>query len=264
MKIGFFQFNVKHGDKNFNLEKVCETLEKVEFHLVVLPESFTTGYLFASPEELAAAAEPVPDGKTTQKLADFTTKKKGFIIGTIPESEAGKIYNTAIITGPNGFVGKQRKIHLPPGEKKLFTKGSQLNTFDLNGVRVGIITCFDSWFPEASRLLTLDGARILCQPANFGGTMSLSIGRTRAIENMVYLITANRIGFEESGDTAAHFRGDSRIIDYNGNILAKADDKENISIVDINPDDSQKNSLAMNYQDLLEELKFYKKGTGTT
>jgi predicted amidohydrolase len=258
MKVGFYQFNVTYGDKDFNLEKVCEALKEVEFDLVVLPESFTTGYLFGSREELAAVAEHIPDGKTTQKLADFTVNKKGFIIGTIPETEEGKIYNTAIIVGPNGFVGKQRKIHLPPIEKKLFARGTQLNTFDLNGVRVGIITCFDSWFPEASRFLTLDGAKILCQPANFGGTMSLSIVRTRAIENMVYMITANRIGFEESGDTAAYFRGDSRIIDYNGEILAKADDTENISIVDINPDDSKKNSVALDYQDLLEELKFYR------
>ncbi len=258
MKAGYYQFDVKYGDKDFNRGKVSETLKGLDFDLVVLPELFTTGYLFDSKEKAAEMAEAIPGGETTRVLANLAHEKQGFIIGTIPEIDEGKLYNTAVIAGPDGFVGKQRKIHLPAVERKIFEKGTFLRTFDLNGVPVGVMTCYDGWFPEAARYLTLQGAKILCLPANFGGTMTLSIMRARAIENMVYTITANRIGVENSPGITAHFRGESQVIDYNGEILIKADEGESVSIVDINPADSRKEGLVGTFDALMEELEFYR------
>ena len=105
--------------------------------------------------------------------------------------------------------------------------------FDLDGVVVGVVICFESWFPEACRALVLQGAKLLCSPANFGGPQSLAIGRARAIENNVFLVTANRIGTETLEGFEAYFRGESQIIGPMGELLARAQDQEVVSVVDI-------------------------------
>src|SRR5690606_15396811 len=101
---------------------------------------------------------------------------------------------TAVVVGPNGFVGKQRKLHTTTLEERIFDRGTQLNTFILGTASVGIVTCFDAWFPEASRELCVRGTQLLCQPAAFGGQQTLDLMRTRSMENRVFSATANRTG----------------------------------------------------------------------
>lgn len=233
MKVGFYQFDIVRKNKNANLNKVVTNLSDKDFNLMVLPELFTTGYLFKSKKELIELAEYIPDGDTIQILENITHVKKCYLVGTIPEIEDDVIYNTAIVVGPNGYVGKQRKLHLSKLEQRVFANGKRIRTFDLSGTRIGITTCFDSWYPEVARLLCLNGAQVLCHPANFGGDMTLNINRTRAIENLVFSITANRIGKETLGDIEASFRGESQIINPSGEVIAKAGGDENITIIDI-------------------------------
>ena len=123
MKVGLYQYDVKFGKKSFNLNKVTDTLLKHNFDLMVLPELFTTGYLFSSKEELISYAEPVPNGETTTALIEVANQKQAYIIGGIAEICGDQLYNTAVIVGPNGYIGKHRKIHLTKFEIPLFDRG---------------------------------------------------------------------------------------------------------------------------------------------
>jgi predicted amidohydrolase len=166
-------------------------------------------------------------------LVEIARQKDAFVIAGLAEREGARLYNTAVVIGPQGFIGKHRKRHFSPLEAKLFDRGEALSIFDLDGVSVGVVICFESWFPEACRALVLQGAKLLCSPANFGGPQSLAIGRARAIENNVFFVTANRTGAETLEGFDAHFRGESQIIGPMGELLARAQEHEGVSVVDI-------------------------------
>ncbi len=257
MKVGFYQFDVQYGEKEKNLQKVIDTLVKNDFDLIVLPELFTTGYLFPSKEEAISYGELVPEGKTTKKLIEFAQEKKTYIIGSIVELEDDGVYNTAIVVGPEGFVGKYRKIHLTNFELPLFDRGNEVPIFDIEGVKIGIAICFDCWFPELCRDLALRGADIICHPSNFGGTMSLDVIKVRAAENVLYTITANRIGLEHGPGFDAEFCGHSQIISPDSKVLYQEGNQESIFITEIDPYRSRekRNIICSN---LYGELEFYK------
>ena len=140
MKAGFYQFDIIHKNKKANISKVVENLKGKDFDLIVLPELFTSGYLFKSKKEILKFAEELPEGETTHSLEKITNEQNCYIVGSIPEIEDEKIYNTAFVIGPNGYMGKQRKLHLSKLEQKFFTSGSKIRIFDLDGTRIGIVT----------------------------------------------------------------------------------------------------------------------------
>lgn len=232
MKVGFYQFDVAFGDRERNLGKVTDTLCDAEFELIVLPELFNTGFLFSSRQEVMVYAEPVPDGETSQQLIDLARQKNAYIVAGLAEGDKGQVYNTAILVGPHGFVGKHRKTHLAPIERSLFDRGRELDVFDL-GVRAGIIICLESWFPEIWRLLALKGAQMICCPANFAGSWNTGIIKVRAKENGIYTINANRTGKEFQNGKRARFRGESQIISPDGSILYRAGKQECLVTQDI-------------------------------
>jgi predicted amidohydrolase len=256
MKVGFFQFDVALGDKARNLDRVVQALGAEDFDLLVLPEMFTTGYLFESREELIPFAEEVPEGETTQQLIAVARQKNAHIVGSIVEIGGDHVYNTAVVVGPEGLVGRHRKIHLPRFEVPLFDRGSDLQVFDLNGVRVGVVLCFEAWFPETSRILALKGAQVLCHPANFGGPWSLDMIRVRAMENVVYTVTANRIGREHQGGIDAEFRGESQIVNCEGDVLLRADDQQVFAVLEIDPERARDKSNLV-CDDMMAELAHY-------
>lgn len=253
---GFYQFDVAFGEKERNIAKVEEALSSARFDLMVLPELFSTGYLYNSREELLSLAEEIPNGFTAQRLSALSVSKKAYITGSVPEREGNKIYNTAILSGPEGYIGKYRKIHIPKFEVPLFDSGCSLPVFSLNGYKIGIAICFDIWFPETCRILMLNGAQVICSPSAFGGPLSLDIIKVRAIENMVYTITSNRTGYEQRGNNYACFRGESRITKYDGTILSFAQDREMMALAEIYPERaySKENTLCGN---LYHELEKY-------
>jgi predicted amidohydrolase len=255
MRVGFYQYDILRGDKAANLDKVFKALSGQKFDLIVLPEFFTTGYLFDSREQALGLAEAVPDGETIRAVSDFARERDCFVVGTIPELEGDVLFNAAFLIGPGGFVGKQRKIHLSKLEQRHFTRGKTFAVFEAREWKIGIVTCFDSWFPELSRLLSLRGAQILCNPANFGGDMTPCVMRTRSIENRAFSITANRLGEEKSGHTTAIFRGESQIVDPDGAVIAKAGGTENLAAVEINPERASKKNTHL--CDFSKEWKRY-------
>lgn len=236
MKVGLYQFHVAKGQPQENRDKIARALKGHSFDLLVLPELCTSGY-FLTQEELCSLAEPVPNGDTTQYFLDMARKYDAYFVAGLPEIEGEQIYNTAILVGPEGYIGKHRKVHCTAFEHRLFTPGHAVEVFTLPEITLGIAICYDTWFPELTRVLMKKGAQLICHPANFGGPKSLKVIEVRAIENMVYTITANRIGEERLDDEIATFCGGSKIVDYRGTILQEIqNDEEVLLFADIDPE----------------------------
>jgi predicted amidohydrolase len=237
MRIGFYQFSPIFGNKVKNLKKIEETLAKVNVDLIVLPELCSTGYSFLSRQELSKYAEAIPAGETTQTLINIAQKKNLCIVAGLAEQYDNHIYNSAVLVKPDGKVKTYRKAHLFYREKFIFDKGNtKFLVHSFNNVKIGVLICFDYIFPEVSRSLALKGVQIICHPSNLILPYAQKATITRAIENRVFFIMANRIGKESCGPKVLRFNGQSQIISPEGEILVKATEKEEtVKIVKINP-----------------------------
>ena len=158
----------------------------------------------------------------------------GFIVSGINEREGEKLYNSAILVGPGGYVGKFRKIHLFMNEKDIFQKGDAgLPVFDLGGFKTGIMICFDYLFPEPWRIMAEKGADIICHPSNLLTENPHRCLPGIALMNRIYVATANRTG-EERG---IRFNGQSFFTDPTGavkNMLSVSE--PGITTLEINTD----------------------------
>jgi 5-aminopentanamidase len=236
MKIGAYQNNPEFGQLEKNVLHAVMELNAVDADIVVLPELFSTGYQFVSREEAFDLAEEVPGGKTCAVLHDIAKERNMHLVFGIAERDGDKVFNSAAVIGSEGFIGVYRKSHLFYEEKNIFDPGDTgFNVFDIGTARLGVMICFDWWFPEAARSLALQGADIICHPANLVLLGCHKAMVTRSLENGVFSITANRIGSEaRGGKDRLVFTGESQILDNRGNHLAgmKKDDT-GIVIVDV-------------------------------
>ncbi|MFO0795742.1 MAG: nitrilase-related carbon-nitrogen hydrolase [Candidatus Brocadiaceae bacterium] len=245
MKVGFLQTFPIFGKKEENTQNAIHHLKHLDADLVVLPELFNTGYQFTSREEARAMAEPVPDGQTTQALITLSKGKQLYIVAGLAEREQDRCYNSAVIVGPKGFIGCYRKLHLFYHEKQWFEPGNNgLQVYDIGLARVGIMICFDWFFPEVARYLALKGADIICHPANLVLPYCPQAMITRCIENGVFAITSNRIGTEKRTNETLSFIGTSQVVDTKGEILYRASpDREEPMIVEIDPQKARDKQL---------------------
>jgi predicted amidohydrolase len=237
MKIGFFQFAPRFGERDENLRKVAAAVQNASLNLLVLPELFSTGYLFTSKEDLAGLAEPIP-GPTTLFLHEHAKRRHMFIVCGIAERQDDRFFNSAVLLGPDGVRAVYRKAHLFMEEKLLFTPGdSPFRVHDIGQAKVGMLICFDYWFPEAARKLGLGGAQIICHPSNLVlPEYGQEVSRIRAMENRLFWILTNRSGSDVRGGRELSFTGESRIFSPRGDILCKAGpDEESLQIVEIDP-----------------------------
>ncbi|MDN3513180.1 MAG: acyltransferase [Candidatus Brocadia sp.] len=237
MKVGFLQTSPLFGKKDENVDNAMLQITRLDADLVVLPELFNTGYQFTSKEETLALAETVPEGQTTRALINLAKEKHLHLVAGLAERDNGRCYNSAVLVGPHGFIGCYRKLHLFYHEKQWFEPGNVgLNVFDIGQARVGIMICFDWFFPEVARYLAVKGADIICHPANLVLSYCPQAMVTRCIENGVFAITANRIGTEKRSEDALTFIGASQIIGTKGEIFYRASsDQDEAVIVEINP-----------------------------
>ncbi len=237
MRIAFSQFAPELGAVEKNRERLAALLERVEADLVVLPELATTGYLFASREDVWRLAEPIP-GPTVELLHACAKRRDSYIVLGLAERAGDRCYNSAVLIGPQGVIGTYRKMHLFHEEKRLFDPGDLgFPVFEIEGVKVGLLICFDHFFPEAARTLALQGAQVIAHPSNLilPGVGQLTT-RVRALENRVFWILANRVGTEACGSLRVTFTGCSQIIAPDGSILCEAPPEgENVSVVEISP-----------------------------
>lgn len=235
MKAGFVQFEPSFGKIDENLKKTERLIHQISAELLVLPELFNTGYLFTSHQEVEELAEEIPEGKTTRFLCELARSGGCFIVGGLAEREDDRFYNSAVLVSPRGYVGTYRKIHLFSEEKLWFSPGDlKLEVFDLGFCRIGMMICFDWFFPETMRILSLKGADVICHCANLVLPFCQDGMKTRCLENHVYAITANRTGKDDRNGQNLHFTGKSQITGPHADVLYQADPiADEVAVVDI-------------------------------
>ena len=237
MKIGFVQFNPVFGNVDENLARAASLVGGVKADLLVLPELFNTGYLFTSRKEAQDLAEEVPGGRTTEALARMAKKNGAHIVAGIAERDGDRIYNAAVLVAPGAHVATYRKIHLFFEEKLWFDPGDrELEVFDIGACRVGVMVCFDWFFPETTRILALKGADVICHSANLVLPYCQGAMITRCLENRVFAVTCNRTGSEQRGGKTLNYTGRSQIVDPRGNVLYRAGqetDEVHVAEVDV-------------------------------
>ena len=254
--IGLIQTKVSLNPKN-NIEnsiiKIKEAAKK-KAKIICLPELFLSPY-FCQTENHSKfkLAEKIP-GPTTDIYSNLAKELSVILIISLFEKKTSGFYhNTSIIIDESGkIISKYRKMHIPddPGyyEKFYFTPGDLgFKSTNTNYGKIGSLVCWDQWFPEAARLTALKGAEILFYPTAIGwhpkekkkfGNSQLNawitMQRSHAIANGVYVAATNRVGIENVKNKKIQFWGNSLIIDPNGNIIKKANSNKNeILICDI-------------------------------
>lgn len=238
-KIAAVQMGCRFADVPANREAIRAKLHEAAAEgarLVVFPECILTGYGFESAAEAWPHTENLP-GPTTDLLAKDCRKLNVWCVFGLLESAGDQFYNSCALVGPDGFVASYRKVHLPIlGVDRFSTPGDRpFEVYDLGGLKLGINICYDGSFPEASRILALQGADLIVLPTNWptgARNFVLPLAQARAIENHLYYAAVNRTG-EERG---FRYIGNSRILDFNGNHLAASlDDRDEILYAEIDP-----------------------------
>lgn len=236
-------------DPQENLEKVLARIEEAAgqgAQIISTQELFRSPY-FCQTETHANfdLAEPIP-GPSTEALSKLAAARGIVIVGSLFERRAPGLYhNTAVVLDADGkLLGKYRKMHIPDDplfyEKFYFTPGDLgFRAFDTRYGKIGVLICWDQWYPEGARLTALAGAQILFYPtaigwqppekAEYGERQHSSwetIQRAHAIANGVYVAVANRVGHELTPDghpgEGIEFWGQSFIADPSGQLIAKA------------------------------------------
>ena len=236
MKIGFVQFNPAFGQVTKNLSTIQRLVSSVKADLLVLPELCLSGYNFVSKDEVRQLSE-TSDGHSIKSLKLLSKKTGTVLVAGFAERSGSKIYNSAILIRPSGQVDIYRKTHLFWNEKKWFAPGDTgFKVFRAGQARIGMMICYDWFFPEAARSLALQGAQIICHPANLVLPYCPRSMPVRALENKVFTITANRTGREKRGEYDLRFIGKSVMAGPDSTILASAPgNTDSVRVIDIDP-----------------------------
>ena len=260
--VALAQIACRPGDKEGNLKKIEQAAtqaKKKGAQLLILPELSLTGYVVR--DEIYELAEDIP-GPSTRRIETLAKKTGLHIVFGMPElsrDTKATLHNTAVLVGPKGLIGKYRKMYLPTHsvfeEKRYFRPGYEPAVFETDLGKIGLIICYDIYFPEVVRLARLEGAQlIVCISA------SPSVRRTffevltaaRAIENAAFLAFVNLVGIEDG----LQFWGGSRLLGPNGKVLVQAKyDEEDFVVAGIDYSDLRSiEAFAPVLKDLRPEL----------
>jgi predicted amidohydrolase len=262
LQVGFYQFRPIFGKVDRNLNKVINTLKRIQADIIVLPELAFTGYHFADRSELEQVAEDPAHSPTLSALTEVCRQKDLFVVTGFAEKDKDKIYNSAVLVGPQGLIHVYRKIQLFFREKEVFEPGNiPLQVQKVKGIKLGMMICFDWIFPEITRSLALQGADLICHPANLVLSYCQEAMKTRCLENGVFAITANRIGADRRPHGTLDFTGKSQIVVPKGDILHRAKlRREEIFITEIDPRQARDKKMT-ELNDLFQDRRplYYKK-----
>jgi N-carbamoylputrescine amidase len=254
LNIGLVQMSCS-ADGKANLEKAIAGVKDAASkgaQIVCLQELFTSLY-FCDVEDYEnfKLAEPIP-GPSTDALSAIAKETGVVIIASLFEKRAQGLYHntTAVLDADGSYLGKYRKMHIPDDpayyEKFYFTPGDLgYKIFKTKFANIGVLICWDQWYPEAARLTALMGAEILFYPTAIGWATSQhaatneeqynawqTIQRSHAVANGVHVVSVNRVGFEQNG--AMKFWGGSFVSNPFGTLLAKAShDQEEVMVVPV-------------------------------
>jgi N-carbamoylputrescine amidase len=244
-------------DPNANLSKTIAAAEeavKRGAQIICTQELFRSQYFCQSEDHRYFEwAEPIP-GPITEAFQKFAQAHQVVVIASIFEKRAAGLYhNTAAIVDADGtLLGRYRKMHIPDDplyyEKFYFTPGDLgFRTWQTRYAKIGVLICWDQWFPEAARLTALQGAEILFYPTAIGWHPAEKaehgqrqheawelIQRSHAVANGCYVVAPNRVGHERLAGDGIEFWGQSFVAGTSGEMLARASvDKEEILVVQL-------------------------------
>ena len=254
VKVGLVQMSCS-GDAKSNMDKAIAGIKNAAVkgaNIVCLQELFTSLY-FCDVEDYEnfKLAEPVP-GPTTDILSAVAKEAGVVVIASLFEKRAQGLYHntTAILDADGSYLGKYRKMHIPDDpayfEKFYFTPGDLgYKMFETKYGKIGVLICWDQWYPEASRLTALMGAEILFYPTAIGWATSQdeatnteqynawqTIQRSHAVANGVHVVSVNRVGLEQNG--AMKFWGGSFVANPFGSLIVKAThDQEEVIVTEL-------------------------------
>jgi len=265
MKVGLVQ-QANSGDISHNIEKLEQNIRACAENgaeLVVLQE-LHNGLYFCQTEDtqIFNQAESIP-GPSTERFGSLAKELGIVLVLSLFEKRAPGLYhNTAVVLEKDGSIaGKYRKMHIPDDpayyEKFYFTPGDLgFEPIDTSVGRLGVLICWDQWYPEAARLMALRGAELLIYPTAIGWESSdteeeqmrqlgawMTVQRGHAVANGLPVVTVNRVGYEQdpSGQTnGIQFWGKSFVAGPQGELLTEfTTDKEEISVIDIDKNRSE-------------------------
>jgi len=214
------QFNLTLGDVEANLSNALAGIRRVrekDARLAVLPEMWSTGYDYKRLPELALKTPEI-----LRQLQELTAELNMVVVGSLPERDGDTLYNTAYVVDKGQILGSYRKLHLfsTMGEDRFLQAGGKTLVIPTSVGRLGIAICYDLRFPELFRKLALEGAEILCMPAEWPKPRQehwRTLLRARAIENQMFVVATNCCGIQGKLD----FFGMSLLIDPRGEVLAE-------------------------------------------
>jgi len=268
VRIAAAQYEPRVGELEHNHEAALAwTRRAVEQHaqLVVLPELASSGYVFEADSEAERAAEDPRDGPLVAALSRLTADSGAYVVVGLNERGAGRRHNSAVLIGPEGPLATYRKLHLFNNEKSWFEPGADLPLVELPFGKVGMIICFDLWFPEPVRALALAGAELIAVPTNWVASFKRTVYDDRgycqgnyvamatAAQNAVVMACADRVGTERG----TRFLGASIIVGADGWPVAgpASPDREELLIADVDLDGVEQARTRTPRNHLLEDRR---------
>jgi len=266
LKVASIQMEPVFGKTVENVARSVALLEEAAekgARLAVLPELCNTGYVFESRVELRALAEEIPAGPSTAAWIEAARRLDMHIVAGITERDGEVFYNSAVIVGPSGYVGRYRKVHLWGEEALYFTPGDLgFPVFDTPVGRIGCQICYDCWFPESFRLAALQGAELMCVPTNWvpipgqdpkREAMANILVMAAAHSNSLFIVAADRVGVEREQP----FIGQSLIVSHTGWPAAgpASYDREEVLVAELNLADARRKRNWNDFNQVLRDRR---------
>lgn len=233
-KVATVQFEPTLAEKERNIESLlalCEQAASSGAKLIVTPEMGTTGYCWYDRAEVAPFVEKVP-GATTHRFEALAKRHGCYVVIGMPEVDDDDIYyNSAVLIGPDGVIGRHRKTHPYISEPKWAAAGDLHNqVFETPIGRIALLICMDIHFVETARLMALGGADIICHISNWLAERTPApYWISRAFENSCYVIESNRWGLERT----VQFSGGSCVIAPDGALAAVIDKGDGVAFAEV-------------------------------
>ena len=266
LRIACLQMEPHVGEVERNVARSLELIAQAAAQgaeLVVLPELCNSGYVFATRQEAFSLAEAIPAGPTTRAWMEAAAKHRLVIVAGITERDGDSLYNSAVVVGPQGYLGTYRKNHLWGAENLFFEPGNLgMPVFRIGAGRIAVAICYDIWFPEIFRLAALQGADLLCVPTNWVPmpqqpthlpVMANLLAMSGAHSNSMFVAAADRIGVERGQP----FLGNSIIVSQAGWPLAgpASFDREETIIADVNLSDARRKRNLSEFNQVLRDRR---------
>lgn len=266
LKVASIQMEPVFGETAGNVARSIALLEEAAekgARLAVLPELCNTGYVFESRSELRALAEEVPAGPSTTAWIEAARRLDMHIVAGITERDGEVFYNSAVIVGPSGYIGRYRKVHLWREEALYFTPGDLgFPVFDTPVGKIGCQICYDCWFPESFRLAALQGAELMCVPTNWvpipgqdpkREAMANILVMAAAHSNSLFIVAADRVGTERGQP----FIGQSLIVSHTGWPAAgpASSDRQEVLVAEVNLADARRKRNWNDFNQVLRDRR---------